>query len=61
MLSTSIGSQIGTRDITGLARPIINDFFATQLWLVVAVLYFAMAFPLSRVLTWLERRSPVTN
>jgi His/Glu/Gln/Arg/opine family amino acid ABC transporter permease subunit len=57
MLSTAIGSQIGTRDVTGLARPIINDFFATQLWVVVALIYFALAFPLSRLFTWLERRS----
>lgn len=57
MLSTSIGSQIGTRDVTGLARPIINDFFSTQLWIVVAAIYFVMAFPLSRFLSWLEKRN----
>jgi His/Glu/Gln/Arg/opine family amino acid ABC transporter permease subunit len=61
MLSTSIASQLGTKDVTGLARPIINGFFATDLWLVVAAVYFLAAFPLSRLLNWIERRTAIVQ
>lgn len=61
MLSTAIASQIGAKDITGLARPIINGFFASELWPVVAAVYFFVAFPLSRVLNWIERRQAIVK
>ena len=61
MLSTAIASQIGARDVTGLARPLINSFFATELWVVVAAIYFCIAFPVSRVLNWMERRMKVLS
>jgi ABC-type amino acid transport system permease subunit len=61
MLSTSIASQIGSKDVTGLARPIINGFFATQLWVVVAAVYFLVAFPISRALNWIERHTAIVQ
>ena len=56
LLNSAYVSQIGARDITGMGRNIINAMFSTDLWLVVAVTYFIVAFPISRFLSWLEKR-----
>jgi len=61
MINSAFVSQIGARDITGMARNIINAFFSTELWLVVAVTYFVIAFPLSRAINWLERRIAIVQ
>jgi polar amino acid transport system permease protein len=61
LISSSFVSQIGVEDITGMGRNIINDLFSTELWLVVAFAYFVIAFPLSRALTWLERRMAIVG
>jgi His/Glu/Gln/Arg/opine family amino acid ABC transporter permease subunit len=61
LLTSAFASQIGVRDITGVGRNIINTLFATELWLVVAFVYFAIAFPMSRALSWLERRLATTT
>lgn len=60
LLNSAYVSQIGARDITGVARNIINSMFITELWLVVAATYFVIAFPVSRLLSWLEKRLQVT-
>lgn len=57
MLNTAFISQIGARDITGIGRNIISTYFATWLWFIVAATYFILAWPLSRVLAWYERRN----
>jgi polar amino acid transport system permease protein len=57
MLTTAFISQIGGRDITGIGRNIINAYFATWMWLLIAVTYFALAWPLSRLFAWYERRN----
>jgi His/Glu/Gln/Arg/opine family amino acid ABC transporter permease subunit len=59
MLSTSIASEIGAFDVTGVGRQIINGFFTTGLWVVVAIVYFVLAFPPSRFFAWLDSRSPL--
>ena len=56
LLNSAFVSQIGARDVTGMARNIINAAFTTELWLVVALTYFVIAFPISRLLAWLEKR-----
>jgi His/Glu/Gln/Arg/opine family amino acid ABC transporter permease subunit len=61
MINSAFVSQIGAKDITGMARNIINAFFSTELWIVVAVTYFLIAFPLSRALNWLERRIAIVQ
>jgi His/Glu/Gln/Arg/opine family amino acid ABC transporter permease subunit len=55
LLQSAFVSQIGVRDITGMARNIINDTFIMQLWVVLALTYFCVAFPISRALGLLER------
>ncbi|MCB9992116.1 MAG: amino acid ABC transporter permease [Hyphomicrobiaceae bacterium] len=60
LLNSAYVSQIGARDITGVARNIINSMFTTEIWLVVALTYFLIAFPVSRFLSWLERRLALT-
>ncbi len=57
MLNTAFISQIGARDITGIGRNIINAYFATWLWFLIAATYFLLAWPLSRVFAWYERRN----
>lgn len=61
LISSAFVSQIGVKDITGMGRNIINDLFASELWLVVAFTYFIIAFPMSRILTWLERRLTIVS
>lgn len=60
LLNSAYVSQIGARDITGVARNIINSMFTTEIWLVVALTYFVIAFPVSRFLSWLEKRLALT-
>lgn len=60
LLNSAYVSQIGARDITGIARNIINSMFTTEIWLVVALTYFLIAFPVSRFLAWLEKRLALT-
>lgn len=56
LLSSAFVAIIGARDMTGMTRNIIFTYFSTELYLVLAVTYFIIAFPLSRALTALERR-----
>ena len=57
MLNSAFISQIGARDITGVGRNVINTYFATWLWFLIAATYFALAWPLSRLFAWYERRN----
>lgn len=59
LLNSAFVSQIGARDVTGMGRNIINATFSTDLWLVIAFTYFVIAFPVSRLLDWLEHRLTV--
>ena len=61
LLNSAFVSQVATRDITGMSRNIINDLASPELWFVVAFTYFAIAFPLSRGLSFLERRMMVIS
>jgi ABC-type amino acid transport system permease subunit len=56
LINSAFVSQIGAKDVTGMARNIINAMFTTELWVVVALTYFVIAFPISRALSWLERK-----
>ena len=60
LLDSSIVSAIGAREITGVSRNIIDVYFATSLWWIVAGTYLMIAFPVSRVFAYLERRFTVT-
>ena len=59
LLNSSLVSVIGGREITTLSRNIIDLYFSTPLWWIVAATYFLMAFPLSRFFSYLERRLAV--
>lgn len=61
LLDSSIVSAIGARDITGVSRNIIDVYFATSLWWIVAGTYLVIAFPISRLFAYLERRFAVTG
>lgn len=56
LLDSSFASVIGASDLLGRSRNIIDLFFATELWILVAATYFLMAYPLSRAFALLERR-----
>ena len=59
LLDSSFGSVIGAPEITGRSRNIIDLFFSTELWILVAATYVLLAFPLSRLFVCLEWRYPV--
>lgn len=59
VLTTSAVSTIGGAEMTNTTRNIIDIYFATELWVVLALTYFILAFPLSRLFGLLERRYAV--
>lgn len=59
LINSSTVALLGGRDITGMSRNIIYAYWTTELYMVVAVTYFVICYPISRVLTWLERRMKV--
>jgi His/Glu/Gln/Arg/opine family amino acid ABC transporter permease subunit len=59
LLDSSFASVIGAPEITGRSRNIIDLFFSTELWILVALTYIVLAFPLSRLFLRLERRYAV--
>jgi len=56
LLNSSFVAVIGGKDLTGMSRNIIYSYFTSELWFIVALTYFIVSYPMSRVLTWLERR-----
>jgi len=57
---TSLVSVIGMRELTRAGREFYSQYFVDfQAWLVVGLLYLAMAFGLSRIVVWLERKFKV--
>jgi ABC-type amino acid transport system permease subunit len=56
LLNSSFVAVIGGKDLTGMSRNIIYSYFTSELWFVVALTYFIVSYPMSRALTWLERR-----
>lgn len=56
LLNSAFVAVIGARDITGMSRNIINSLFTSELYLIVAVTYFLIAYPASRVLSAIDQR-----
>jgi ABC-type amino acid transport system permease subunit len=56
LLNSAFVAIMGGKDITGMSRNIIYTWFTDELYLVVALTYFAISYPMSRMLSWLERR-----
>jgi len=56
LLNSAFVAVLGGKDVTGMSRLIIDASFASELYFVVALTYFIIAFPLSRVLSYLDRR-----
>jgi polar amino acid transport system permease protein len=56
LLNSSFVAVIGGKDLTGMSRNIIYSYFTSELWFIVAATYFVVSYPMSRALTWLERR-----
>ena len=56
LLNSSFASVIGANELTGMSRNVVNTYFSTNLWLVVALTYFIIAFPMSRFFLALEHR-----
>jgi polar amino acid transport system permease protein len=57
LLNSAFAAVIGARDITGMARNIVNSLFTFELYFIVAGTYFLIAYPASRALAAAERRS----
>lgn len=60
VLTTAAVSTIGGAELTNMTRNIIDIYFAIELWVVIAITYFIVAFPLSRLFGLIERRLAVT-
>jgi His/Glu/Gln/Arg/opine family amino acid ABC transporter permease subunit len=56
LLNSAFVAVLGGKDVTGMSRLIIDSTFTTELYIVVALTYFMIAYPLSRGLSYLERR-----
>jgi His/Glu/Gln/Arg/opine family amino acid ABC transporter permease subunit len=56
LLNSSFVSVMGGKDITGMSRNIIYSWFSSELYFIVAVTYFIISYPMSRAVSWLERR-----
>lgn len=56
LLNSSFVSVMGGKDITGMSRNIIYSWFSNELYVVVALTYLVIAYPMSRAVSWLERR-----
>lgn len=56
LLNSSFVAIMGGKDLTGMSRNLIYSYFTSELWFIVAATYFAVAYPMSRILAWLERR-----
>ena len=56
LLATSLVSVVSIRDLTGLGRNLISQYFRVEVWLIIALLYFCLSFPLSKIGGWLENR-----
>lgn len=56
LLNSAFVAVLGGRDITGMSRIIIDALFTSELYLIVAITYFVIAFPISRGLSYLENR-----
>ena len=61
LLNSAFVAILGAKELTGMTRNIVNAYFTTELYLVLAITYFVIAFPLSRTLTALERRMQAYN
>jgi His/Glu/Gln/Arg/opine family amino acid ABC transporter permease subunit len=61
LINSSFVSAIGGAELTGTTRNIIDLYFATGLWWVLAGTYFILSFPLSRLLAMWERRLRVAT
>jgi polar amino acid transport system permease protein len=56
LLDSSFVAVLGGTDVTGIGRRMVNTFFATYLWFVIAAIYFILSFPISRAFSYVERR-----
>lgn len=60
LLDSASIAVLGSREIMGIARNIINGLFTPELYFVVAVTYFVIAFPASRLLARAEKSVKVS-
>jgi His/Glu/Gln/Arg/opine family amino acid ABC transporter permease subunit len=60
VLDTSYVSVIGAPELTNTSSKIIDLYFSTDLWAFVAITYFLIAFPLSRLFVLMEKRLAFT-
>lgn len=56
LLNSSFVAIIGGKDLTGMSRNLVYSYFTSELWLVVAFTYLIVSYPMSRAVSWLERR-----
>ncbi len=56
LLSSSLASVVALRELTLLGQSLVARTFRVEVFFIVALLYFVVSFPLSRLAMWMERR-----
>jgi His/Glu/Gln/Arg/opine family amino acid ABC transporter permease subunit len=56
LLGTSLASVVALRELTLLGQSLVARTFRIGVLFIVAILYFCISFPMSRLATWMERR-----
>ena len=56
LLSSSLASVVALRELTLLGQSLVSRTFRVEVFFLVALLYFCMSYPMSRLSSWMERR-----
>jgi glutamine transport system permease protein len=56
LLDSSLVSIIAVNDLTRLGRNLISRYFRVDIWIVVAIIYFILSYPLSKIGEFIEKK-----
>ena len=56
LLSSSLASVVALRELTLLGQSLVARSFRVEIFLIVALLYFAVSYPMSRLASWMEKK-----
>jgi His/Glu/Gln/Arg/opine family amino acid ABC transporter permease subunit len=56
LLGSSLASVVALRELTLLGQSLVARTFRVEIFFIVALLYFCVSFPMSRLATWMEKK-----
>lgn len=56
LLSSSLASVVALRELTLLGQSLVARSFRVEIFFIVALMYFVVSFPLSRLASWMEHK-----